>query len=133
MADEQQPQEDYYFQDINLRLSDLEGKNNAMKDRTIVLGKNIIKIKEKTDEETSNLKKEISDIKKQLKEINNNISLLLENSKKTVRRDEIALVERMLQDFQPLNFMREKDVLDLMEQKVNKAKKTLTLKKEAKQ
>ena len=51
---------------------------------------------------------------------------LLTEFNKFVKRDELVLVERMLKDFQPLEFMRKKDVEELINQKFSIKKEIKT-------
>lgn len=44
---------------------------------------------------------------------------IISEMNKFVKRDEVLVVERMLRDFQPLQFARIKDVEDLINRKLN--------------
>ena len=57
------------------------------------------------------------EIKKELDKVKKISNALLSEFNKFVKRDEILLVERMLKDFQPLEFMRKKDVEELIAKK----------------
>ncbi len=122
---QQEDQSQYFLADFNTRLQDLEGKNSTLKDRTIMLGENLISLKEKLDEEISELKKSLKLIEKKLEKIDYLTKNIASETESFVRRDEMVLIERMLKDFQPLEFMRKKDVEELIEQKVNKGEKTI--------
>ena len=55
-----------------------------------------------------------------MEKIKKTTNSLLTEFNKFVKREEIVVIERMLRDFQPLEFMRKKDVEEL----INKEKKT---------
>ena len=120
MVEQQEDQSQYFLADFNTRLQDLEGKNSTLRDRAIMLGENLISLKEKIDEEISELKKSLKVIEKKLEKIDYLTKSIASETESFVRRDEMVLIERMLKDFQPLEFMRKKDVEELIEQKVNK-------------
>ncbi|MBC8496011.1 hypothetical protein H8D36_07680 [archaeon] len=120
MVEQQEDQTQYFLADFNTRLQDLEGKNSTIKDRTIMLGENLISLKEKIDEEMAELKKSLKIIERKLEQVNSLAKNVASETESFVRRDEMVLIERMLKDFQPLEFMRKKDVEELIEQKVNK-------------
>jgi hypothetical protein len=64
-------------------------------------------------------------MKQDLDKLKKTSNSLLTEFNKFVKREELVLVERMLKDFQPLEFMRKKDVEELIEKKINiKTKKT---------
>ena len=125
MVEQQEDQSQYFLADFNTRLQDLEGKNSTLKDRTIMLGENLISLKEKIDEEISELKKTLKLVEKKLEKIDYLSKSIASETEAFVRRDEMVLIERMLKDFQPLEFMRKKDVEELIEQKINKGEKLI--------
>lgn len=124
MVEEQDNQSQYFLADFNTRLQDLEGKTSTIKDRTIMLGENLISLKEKIDEEISEVKKTLKSLEKKMEKVDALTKALASETNSFVKRDEMVLIERMLKDFQPLEFMRKKDVEELIEQKINKGEKT---------
>lgn len=122
MVEQQNDQLQYLIADFNTRLQDLEGKNSTLKDRTIMLGENLINIKEKLDAEIVDLKRLIRELESKTKKQESLLKNLIPETDKMIRRDEMVLIERMLKDFQPLEFMRKKDIEELIEQKLNKEK-----------
>jgi len=125
MAEKEEAQSQISFlqSDFNTRLRDLEERNHIMKERILLLGKNLISSKENTENEIEALKKQIRQIQKDLDKLKKLSQSLLLETDKFVRRDEIRVIERMLKDFQPLEFIREKD-LDELTKKRLKSKKT---------
>lgn len=126
MADNQQQAGDqlqYILSDFNTRLKDTEERNRAIRERVLLLGKNLISSKEDIAEELEKLKKETRETKKDLKELKSISKSILEETNSFVRRDEIILIERMLKDFQPLEFIREKDIEEILNKR--QAKKQL--------
>ena len=122
MADEQsnQDQVSFLLSSFNTRLRDLEERNRIMKERLILLGENLIAIREELIDEVKELKKQTTKIhsdNEQLKSLTQNILIETDNF---ARKGEIAIVERMLKDFQPLEFMREKDVEMMINKKLKK-------------
>jgi len=110
MAEEEQATQIQFLQsDFNTRLKDAEERNRLIRERVLLLGKNLISSKEGID-------KEIIDLKK-LKTLTQGI---LSETHKFVRKDEMVVIERMLKDFQPLEFIREKDVEELISSKLKK-------------
>jgi len=132
--EEEQNQKDqvsFLLSDFNTRLRDTEEKNRLVKDRVLLLGKNFIENKEQTDEEIKEIKKQTFQVQKELKQIQSTLSAILSEIKKFTKKDEIVLVERMLKDFQPLEFVREKDVKELIKKEL-KSTKTIKTKKTTK-
>ena len=126
MVEEEQDYSQNYLAEMGTRLRDLESKVESVRDRILMLGRNFLNIKETLDEDIGNLKKENKFLNQRIKSIEKNTKNILLELNKTVRRDEIILVERMLKDFQPLNFVRKEDLSNLIKNtKEIKTKKTI--------
>ena len=106
--------------DFNTRLRDLDERNKLIRDRVLLLGKNLISSRQELEDELIEIKKENLEIKKDQNKIKKVSNSLLSEFNKFVKKDEIILLERMLKDFQPLEFMRKKDVEELIEDKLSK-------------
>jgi len=118
MEEMQDPTQQIQFllADFNTRLRDSEERNKLLKDRALLLGKNLIAIKEEQGQEIQDLKTQTNKIQREVEAIKKLTKSILTETDKFVRRDEILVIERMLKDFQPLEFVREKDVKTLITQ-----------------
>lgn len=110
--------------DFNIRLRDLDEQNRLIKERTKLLSQNLLDSKEELEAEIKELKKQNNELQKQNNEFKSKINSILSEIQKFVKRDEILVIERMLKDFQPLEYMRKKDVEELLETKKLKTSKT---------
>lgn len=121
-------QTQFLLSDFNTRLRDLDERNKLIRERVLLLGKNLISARQELENGLTEVKKENQEIKKDLSKIKKISNGLLAEFNKFVKKDEMILVERMLKDFQPLEFMRKKDVEGLIEEKLSKKKQIKTLK-----
>jgi hypothetical protein len=121
MAEKQETdsQTQFLLMDFNTRLRDIDEKNKLIRERVLLLGKNLITSKQEVEEELKEIKKENLEIKKDLEKIKKITGRLISEFNKFVERKELILIERMLKDFQPLEFMRKKDVEELIENKLS--------------
>jgi|TARA_B100001971_G_C18173579_1_gene528613 hypothetical protein len=110
--------------DFNVRLRDIDERNRLIRERVLLLGKNLISSRQTSEEELSEIKRDNREIKKDVEKIKKTTDSLLSEFNKFVKRDEIILVERMLKDFQPLEFMRKKDVKELIKENEKQIKTT---------
>ena len=110
----------FLLSDFNTRLRDLDERNKLIRERVLLLGKNLISSRQELEDELTEIKKENHEIKKDLSKIKKVSNSLLSEFNKFIKKDEIILIERMLKDFQPLEFMRKKDVEELIENKLSK-------------
>jgi len=121
----EQPQEEasqtqFLLSDFNTRLRDIDERSRLIRERVLLLGKNLISSRQTVEDELKEIKKENIEIKKTLDKLKKVSNSLLAEFNKFVKREEIILVERMLKDFQPLEFMRKKDVEELIKEKLSK-------------
>jgi len=127
MADEQGDigQSQSFLSDFNTRLRDIDERSRLIRERVLLLGKNVISFRQQLEDELKEIKKDNFQIKKDVEKIKKVTSNILTEVGKFVKRDEMILVERMLKDFQPLEFMRKKDVEELIEKRIGATKKEI--------
>ena len=114
---ESNSQSQFLLTDFNTRLRDIDERNRLIRERVLLLGKNLISSRQDTEDELKEIKKNNQEIKKDIEEIKKTNTRLISEFGKFVKREEVLLIERMLKDFQPLEFMRKKDVEELIETK----------------
>ena len=110
----------FLLSDFNTRLRDIDERNKLIRERVLLLGKNLISSRQELEDELAEIKKENYEIKKDLDRIKKISNNLLSEFNKFIKKDEIVLIERMLKDFQPLEFMRKKDIEELIENRLSK-------------
>jgi len=109
----------FLLSDFNTRLKDSDVRNGLIRERVLLLGKNLIASRQESEAEIRELKQENAQIKQELEKLKRTSNSLLTEFNKFVKREELAMVERMLKDLQPLEFMRRSDVEQLLENKIN--------------
>jgi predicted nuclease with TOPRIM domain len=120
---DQQPdyqQQDPYATDLNVKLRDIEEKQNLIKDRILLIGENLISEKQETEEELHKLKLEMKNIQEEVKKIKLAIQRLAESQENFARKSQVDILERQFKMFQPLELARIQDVKDLINQALNK-------------
>ena len=114
MADAQpDTQLQFLLSDLGTRLRDLEERTSSLKERITLMNNNLIELRENIDERLTPVEKQNASISTEIKKLNTNLQSILSEMNNFVRKDEIILVERMLKDFQPLDFVRKKDLEDM--------------------
>ena len=111
MVEQQQDNQlQFILSELGTRMRDVEERTNSIKERTLLINSNLIDSKEELEQRVSSIEKQNSLISQELKKINSTIQNLTSEINNFVRKDQIILVERMLKDFQPLEFIRKKDL-----------------------
>ena len=107
MTKEEQ-QEYGYASEISIR--DLEEKQRLLKDRMLLIGQNLIEIKEKTENEFMALKKDIEEIKQTLTRVKSFLETASSEFSKFARKEELEILKKQAKMFQPLEFVRKSDL-----------------------
>lgn len=118
-----------YSNDVSTRIRDLEERNKIIKERTHIVSRNLIDFKEEIKEEIKVLKQKTTQMERELEKLKSITNALINETGKYVKKEEINKVERMLKDFQPLEFVRMSDLEELFNKKFLETKKQINQKK----
>lgn len=119
MAESQNNDISPILSEINTRLRDTDEKNKLIRERVLMLGKNLLSTKTEIEDELKSIKEENKEIKKEIDKLKKFSSVIANEIPKFVKKEEMYLIERMLKDFQPLEFMRKKDIEELIDKKIS--------------
>ena len=109
--------------DIQTRLKDLEEKSKLNKERVVLFSKNLIDFKNETKDELRELKQTVGKTSMDIEKMKSILNALVNETGKYVKANQILAIERMLKDFQPLEFVRMVDLERVLEQKIKENKK----------
>ena len=109
--------------DINSKLRNLESKNN-------LLGENLLTVNQNTIEEYKRINKELEIINNEIKSLREDLF----NLKQTLRgflnevdffakKNDIKVLEKYINLWNPIEFVRDQDIDKLIEEKIKKIKK----------
>lgn len=93
-----------------LKIKDLEEKQNIMKDRLLLIGKNLIDAKENSSEKLLEIKKELETLKHDVERIKSFIEMISGELGKFARREDLEILSKQAKMFQPLEFVRKSDL-----------------------
>ena len=81
-----------------------------MNDRLLLIGKNLIEIRGKTNDDVLEVKKELEIIKKDIKRLISFLESASSEFGKFARKEDLAILIKQAKMFQPLDFVRKKDI-----------------------
>ena len=91
------------YNETGIKLRDLEEKQRVIKDRTLLLGKNLIDLKETTQKDILEIKKEIETIKNGLERLKSFLETASSEFSKFARKEDLEILKKQAKMFQPLN------------------------------
>ena len=89
------------FGETNLKLRDLEEKQRILKDRLLLIGQNLLEIKEKSSQEMLNIKKDIEKIKQEMERMINFLETASSEFSKFARKEDLEILSKQAKMFQP--------------------------------
>jgi len=113
MADENMSYESPVMGDVNTKIRDLEERNRILKDRLLLIGENLIEIKEKTSSDILEIKKEMEIMKRNIERLVSFLETASQEFSKFARKEDIEILSKQAKMFQPLEFVRKKDLKKL--------------------
>ncbi len=96
------------FSDMNTRIRDIEEKQRVLKDRILLIGQNLVDIKEKNEEKVIEIKKDIELIKQKIERIASFIETISGEFSKFARKDDLEILAKQAKMFQPLKTKAQK-------------------------
>ncbi len=112
-----------FYSEYNTRLRDIEERSRIVKERTHLLGRNLIDLKQENSEDIKELKIKVTRIEREIEKLKSIANSLIRETDKYAKKEEMIILERMLKDFQPLDFVRMKDLDKILDEKFTKHKK----------
>jgi len=111
--EEVQPNYQQIFGDITTKIRDLEEKQKILKDRLLLIGENLVEIKEETNKKILDIKKDLEIIKRNMERL----ILFLETASgefsKFARKEDLEILIKQAKMFQPLEFVRKSELKKL--------------------
>jgi len=103
MEEEQVDYSGQYFGNMNTKVRDLEEKQRIIKDRLLLIGQNLIEIKEKTSKDILEIKKEIGIIKQNMERLISFLETASSEFSKFARKEDVEILSKQARMFRPLN------------------------------
>jgi uncharacterized protein YwgA len=101
MAGEQANYQGAYSIDPTLKLRDLEEKQRILKNQILLIGKNMIDIKDKSMKDIIEIKKDVDTMKNSIERLASSIDSISEEMSKFARKDDFEILAKQMRMFQP--------------------------------
>jgi hypothetical protein len=113
------------FFDVIGRVRALEGKYNLLRDRALMINQNMIDSIQRNNGEFVSLNDDVKQIKHDIFELKETIRHLVEELGNFSRKEDVKVLEKYINLWNPLKFVTEDDVRKIIkeEEKENKVKK----------
>lgn len=85
----------------NMKIKDLEEKQNILKERLLLIGKNLVEVKEKNSERMLEMKKELEILKQDTERIKSFLEAISSQIEKFVKKEDLEILAKQMKMFQP--------------------------------
>lgn len=103
--------------ELSSNIADLEEKNRLMRERVLLIGKNLVESREKNSKDITDLKIAVSEIKEDISKIKAFLLRVSEELEKRARKSEVELLAKQAKMFSPLELVRMEDLKKIIGKK----------------
>ncbi|MBT6995084.1 hypothetical protein HN865_02310 [Candidatus Woesearchaeota archaeon] len=116
------PQQPMYSNqdELNTRIRILEGKYNLTRERMLLINQNMIDHYKTLNEEIRTVKKDLKEIKEIMETIKETNASMIKEMSFFARKDQLKVLEKYINMWNPLNFITKEEVLELINKKGDK-------------
>lgn len=98
-----------YLNDINVRIKDIDEKQKALKERVLLIGENLVELKENTEARILEIKKDLELLKQNAERMVAFLETASKEFSKYARKEDLEILSKQARMFQPLELIRKKD------------------------
>jgi archaellum component FlaC len=96
--------------EISAKMRDIEGKQRVSKDRLLLIGENLVEIKETTNKKILDIKKDVEIMKQEIERLSSFLETVSSEFSKFAKKEDLEILIKQAKMFQPLNLMSKKDL-----------------------
>jgi hypothetical protein len=109
--------------EFGTRVLELEEKQRIIKDRLLLIGNNLVSLKDEYEKEIIELKNQIKELDIELKKIKQLNKRILEELSGLARKRELEILERQMKIFSPLELVKSKDIKEIIRKELEEYEK----------
>jgi len=110
MIEQNNFQNSSYSNDSLIKIRNLEEKQRMLKDRLLLIGENLIDMREKNREEILGMKKDFEIMKRNMERLVSFLETASGEFNKFAKKEDLEILKKQAKMFQPLEFVRKKDL-----------------------
>jgi archaellum component FlaC len=96
--------------EINAKMRDVEEKQRISKDRLLLIGENLVEIKETTNKKILDIKKDVEIMKQEIERLSSFLEIVSSEFSKFAKKEDLEILIKQAKMFEPLRLMNKGDV-----------------------
>lgn len=113
MTEQQTDYAGQFLGDMNTKVRDIEEKQKILRDRLLLIGQNLIDMKENTNKKMLDIKKDVEIMKQVLERLSSFVETFSGEFSKFAKKEDLEILTKQAKMFQPLDFVRKEDLKKL--------------------
>jgi chromosome segregation ATPase len=105
MANEEVQEQNYdqqnYVENPNTKIKDLEEKQNILRERLLLIGKNLVEVKEEANEKTLDMKRELENLNQEIQRMKSFLESVSTQISKFAKKEDLEILAKQMKMFQP--------------------------------
>jgi hypothetical protein len=106
-------QEDYsgqFSSDINSKMRDIEEKQRVLRDRLLLIGQNLIEMKDNTNKKILEIKKDVEVMKQNIERMSSFLEAISGEFSRFAKKEDLEILAKQAKMFQPLELVNKKEL-----------------------
>lgn len=100
------------------RINEVEEKQRLIRDRSLLIGENLVSTKEDMEKQETEIRNQINQINSEIKNLKQLVNRIINTLPNLARKSELEILEHQAKIFQPLQFARINDIKRIIEQEL---------------
>ncbi len=96
--------------DMNIKVRGIEERQKILKDQILLLGQNLVEIKEKANQRTIEIKKELENLKQSTERLNSFMDMISNEFSKFAKKEDLEILTKQAKMFQPLDYLQKESI-----------------------
>ena len=106
-------QEDFTGQlssEMNAKMRDIEEKQRVLRDRLLLIGQNLVEIKDNTNKNILEIKKDVEIMKQNIERMSSFLETISNEFSRFAKKEDLEILTKQAKMFQPLELMSKKEL-----------------------
>jgi hypothetical protein len=96
--------------DFNTKIRDLEDRNRLMKERLLLIGQNLVEIREKNNTDLLEMKRDLEILKMDINRMKSFLESAAGEFGNYAKKSELSILSKQAKMFQPMQFVKKQDL-----------------------
>jgi len=108
--DEQVDYTGQFSSDTNTKIRDIEEKQRVLRDRLLLIGQNLVELKDSTNQKILEIKRDVEIIKQNIERMSSFLETISSEFSRFAKKEDLEILTKQAKMFQPLESMSKREL-----------------------